>query len=106
MTFAGEGKTVVLVTATAAHQRRTPAPAARSGRRRRPRSDPVRKPDLLEDRIAQLDVAPRADVAWVRNVDLSDAADAAGARREDDDAVRELDRLVDVVRDEEDRLLL
>src|SRR5205085_857982 len=97
-------KTFVCESFTPACQIRRTRRAVRSGQRTF--SDLVRKADLFEDAVAKLEVAARADVARMRDVDLHDSLDTRGARRHDDDAVGELDRLLDVVRDEEDRLFL
>src|SRR5690348_17510411 len=61
---------------------------------------------LLEDAVAEGEVAGRAEVAGVGDVDVDDLLDAGGAGVEDDDAVGELDGLVDVVGDEDDGLAL
>ena len=66
----------------------------------------VGQSDLLEDAVAQLEVARGADIARVRDVDVDDLLDAGGAGVEDDDAVGELDGFVDVVGDEDDGLAL
>src|SRR5262249_26244408 len=103
-TFHGPGTTVEPVAITASCQaaiRRTANPSGRSHF-----SDRMREPDLLEDAVAQLEVARRAEVARARDVDLDDLADGRGPRRHHDDAIGELHGLLDVVGDEQDRLLL
>ena len=57
----------------------------------------MRQSDLPEDAVAQLEVVGRADVARMRDVDGDDLLDGCRARAHDDDAVGELDGLVDIV---------
>src|SRR4051812_20324073 len=73
--------------------------AIRSTRSRREPAglDAVSEANFLEDAVAQLAVAPAAEVAWVGNVDGDDAADGGGPGGHHHHPVGELQRLVDVV---------
>src|SRR5712691_7652141 len=62
--------------------------------------------DLGEELVADLDVSRRAEVARMRDVDVDHSPDPRRPLRHDDDAIGELHRFFDVVRDEENRLLL
>ena len=57
-----------------------------------------------EDAIAALEVGRGIQVAGARKVNLDDFLDRGRPAAHDQDAVGQLDRLVDVVGDEEDRL--
>src|SRR5439155_11813916 len=107
----GPGKTFVWLKMTAPYHSPRNVAKANSGQnsdshRLVMRSNLVRQTDLFEDTVAQLEVTPRADVAWMRDVDLYDLADPGGTGRHHDDAVGKLHRLLDIVRDEQDRLAL
>src|SRR5688500_1603218 len=66
----------------------------------------MRQADLRKDAVAQRDVSRIAEITWMRNVDIDDAPDARRPRRHHHDAIGQLHRLFDVVRDEENGLPL
>jgi hypothetical protein len=56
---------------------------------------------LLEDSSAEREEGRSASVPWAREVDVEDSLDPARTWRKHDESVGEIDRLVDVVSDEE-----
>src|SRR5262249_11312534 len=107
----GPGKTFVWLKITAPYQKHRKVVKANSGQnsdshRLVMRSNLVRQSDFFEDAVAQLEVPPRADVAWMRNVDLDNLADPGWPGRHHDHAVGKLHGFLDIVRDEQDRFAL
>jgi hypothetical protein len=60
---------------------------------------------MAEDAVAFLEVAGRIEMTRPGKIDVDYFLDSGGTIAHDEDAIGELDGLLDVVRDEEDRFL-